>query len=776
MSYIRNISINIYLVFGLICASSQVFAQESTEHLSATIIGSGSPKYNAERSGPSVLISYKNTKILVDMGNGTQANLSKNRTNIREIDALLFTHHHLDHNEEFTPIYIKSLLGGNKVFIAGPKPTTILISNILDVYKEDISYRLSKSGRELKSVEGNITSKNLVGNESFTIGEIKVSCAEVNHTITTFAYRFDAGGKSIVISGDLIYSKNLPILAKNADYIIMDSGGAIRLGGKQKPRGKKKQSNNKQHAHVTLAESSQMAKEANAKNIVLTHFVATDIDEAATTAEIRKNYNGGVLYAKDLMYISFDKSSNTEKKQNSNYSYPIVDTKIETSYSDVSIISKPSKGDDFYGQDANYTGNEPSYTKNGDRTVTDNVTGLMWESDMGTKMTYKEAFEKVQNSNLGGYSDWRVPTIKELYSLILFTGKVKGSKAIDMFIDTEYFTQPLGNTAIGEREIDAQTWSSTEYVGRTMRNDETVFGVNFVDGRIKGYPKYNPRSHKENKMYFRMVRGNTEYGKNSFIDNKDGTISDLATGLMWQKSDDGKARDWKESLKYAENLEIAKYSDWRLPNAKELQSIVDYSKSPQTTNSPAINSIFKTSEIIDPDGKGGQYPFFWTSTTHLEGKNPYASAVYIAFGEGQGKMRGKLMDVHGAGCQRSDPKSGNINSYPQFFGPQGDVRYVYNYVRAVRDIKGSISVEPIKQSTQQNPKPKKKTQANNQKSKASGNQNKPPSFSRMLEKMDTNNDGKISKSEARGKLKENFDRRDKNKDGYITEDEMTRKR
>ena len=89
---------------------------------------------------------------------------------------------------------------------------------------------------------------------------------------------------------------------------------------------------------------------------------------------------------------------------------------------------------------------------------------------------------------------------------------------------------------------------------------------------------------------------------------------------------------------------------------------------------------------IRPYGNTNQYPFYWTSTTHLDGVNPYASAVYIAFGEGQGKMNGILMDVHGAGCQRSDPKSGNISDYPEFFGPQGDVRYVYSYVRCVRTI------------------------------------------------------------------------------------------
>ena len=79
------------------------------------------------------------------------------------------------------------------------------------------------------------------------------------------------------------------------------------------------------------------------------------------------------------------------------------------------------------------------------------------------------------------------------------------------------------------------------------------------------------------------------------------------------------------------------------------------------------------------------YPYYWSSTTHLDGKELGENAVYIAFGESLGAINGVIMDVHGAGAQRSDPKSGDKDDYPTAGnGPQGDVRSVFNYVRAVR--------------------------------------------------------------------------------------------
>ena len=131
-----------------------------------------------------------------------------------------------------------------------------------------------------------------------------------------------------------------------------------------------------------------------------------------------------------------DTASAPEKEPAQDLTYPIVETQVKSAYSDIAIISLPSMEDAYYGQDANHNGNQPSYTDNGDGTVSDNVTGLIWEKEMGSKISYKEAFQKAESSDLGGYSDWRVPSIKELYSLILFTGQVKGAAAIEKFIDT----------------------------------------------------------------------------------------------------------------------------------------------------------------------------------------------------------------------------------------------------------------------------------------------------------------------------------------------------
>jgi hypothetical protein len=380
--------------------------------------------------------------------------------------------------------------------------------------------------------------------------------------------------------------------------------------------------------------------------------------------------------------------------------YVVVGTGQTRCYDASGEIPPPGPGEPFSGQDAQHPGPAPHYADNGDGTVSDLTTGLMWVAARGDKQSWSAAVAGAAACAIGGHHNWRMPGIKELFSLIDFTGSFCGGsggkpETSRPFIDRGHFGFAYGDPATGVRLIDCQDWSATVYVGTTMRGDHAVFGVNFADGRIKGYPTVFP-SGAVDQLFVRYVRGDPDYGRNDFHDNRDGTISDRATGLMWQQGDSGAGMDWEHALAYARGLTLAGHRDWRLPNAKELQSIVDYTRAPAISHSAAISPLFQVTPLDD-----GDFPYFWTSTTHLDGPpdRQGSAAVYIAFGRATGWMPAggpggfappweagsyTLLDVHGAGAQRSDPKAGDPGEYPYGRGPQGDVIRIRNFVRAVR--------------------------------------------------------------------------------------------
>ena len=396
-------------------------------------------------------------------------------------------------------------------------------------------------------------------------------------------------------------------------------------------------------------------------------------------------------------------------------------------------------------------------------TVRDNVTGLTWQrspdTDRDAKITARDKLTlaqakaipaKLNAAKFGGFDDWRLPTIKEQYSLFDARGTdpsptSKGTSDLTPFIDTKYFQFAYGDTTAGERIIDSQFASSTVYVGSSQR-ETLLFGVNFADGRIKGYGLRMPGG-REKTFFVQCVRGNPAYGKNDVHANGDGTVTDRATGLMWSQADSGRGMNWQDALAWVQQQNAAKYlghDDWRLPSVKELQSLVDYTRSPETTHSAAIDALFNCTTITN-GARQLDYPYYWSSTTHA-GLQRADAAMYVAFGRAAGWMsprgmgggpppgqgggfgrgpgpggpppgqrsgfgpgpgpdgpppdgeipqggeptRGanagtyRCMDVHGAGAQRSDPKVGDPAKFPHGRGPQGDVISIYNYVRLVR--------------------------------------------------------------------------------------------
>ena len=237
---------------------------------------------------------------------------------------------------------------------------------------------------------------------------------------------------------------------------------------------------------------------------------------------------------------------------------------------------------EVFGEDSDYTINPPSYALNDDRTVTtDNNTKLMWQTAGQPGMSMPNGHDYCGSLTLGGFDDWRLPTIKELQTTASY-------RSTSPAADSRYFKNiPLGASGF---------WAGP----RIPETVDTGWHIGYPDGHVMPY------SAHANK-FIRCVRADdgAMYLYNDFVDNGDGTVSDRVTDLTWQKEvDDDARRVWKVALHYCESLTLAGKSDWRLPNFIELISLVDY-----TDYDPALDeSLFPNTH---------KDLFYWTSTSDI---------------------------------------------------------------------------------------------------------------------------------------------------------------
>ena len=223
-----------------------------------------------------------------------------------------------------------------------------------------------------------------------------------------------------------------------------------------------------------------------------------------------------------------------------------------------------------FGEDNDYNINIPSFTNNNTGTVTDNITSLMWQQTDGGEMTIANAIIYADNLVLGGFSDWRLPSPIESFSIL-------NHQNSNPAINTTFFTANLAD----------YWWTNTFELNSTTK----VWCTN-AGGGIGNHPiSETVSAGGTKKFHARCVRdvSSTTIIANHFTDNSDGTITDNLTQLVWQKVPNANIFSWENALAYAENLTIGTNSDWRLPNIKELQSLNDESR----TN-PSVNTTFFT--------------------------------------------------------------------------------------------------------------------------------------------------------------------------------------
>lgn len=253
-----------------------------------------------------------------------------------------------------------------------------------------------------------------------------------------------------------------------------------------------------------------------------------------------------------------------------------------------------------FGEDSDYNFHQLSYIDNGDGTITDFNTGLMWQQwDDNIVKNWNTAVNYCSNSTLAGHIDWRLPEIKELLYIVNYG--VYGTA-----IDQTYFpnTIPMGY------------WSTTTHV-----NTSSAWHVDFYNG-------FSNNNNKSDSHSARCVRGAKK--SENFAVNGDGTVTDNITGLMWQREDDNMVRNWEVSITYCEGLTLAGHNDWRLPNVKELKSIANHNRL-----RPAINQYYFPNTNTSANSSG----YYWSSTTYIY--NTYSAWSLGHGGDSAAVYRGK---------------------------------------------------------------------------------------------------------------------------------------
>ena len=277
-----------------------------------------------------------------------------------------------------------------------------------------------------------------------------------------------------------------------------------------------------------------------------------------------------------------------------------------------------------FGEDNDYSINTPFFIDNGNGTVTDTITGLIWQKSDGGEMTIENAITYCSNLILGSETDWRLPNAHELFSIM-------NLQYSNPSLDASVFTTTT-----------AQYWWSID----KQVNDITKIWATNAGGGIGNHPKTETISAGGNKKFHaRAVRNpiTPVVVQTRFTDNGNGTITDNMTNLIWEKTPFADTLSWEQSLIYANTLTLTGKTDWRLPNIKELQSIND-----ETLINPSLNTNYFN---ITSAKK------YWSSTT-LPNQTSNAWYMYTQFGITTFDAK---TTKHNLICVRSNQLINNLN-------------------------------------------------------------------------------------------------------------------
>jgi ribonuclease BN (tRNA processing enzyme) len=265
---------------------------------------------NSRRSNPSTLILINDIPYLVDCGYGTSRQMLAAGFALDRLRYVFITHHHSDHNLEIGPLFYNAWITGVPVRmdVYGPGGLQQMTKAFFAYQEFDIETRIVDEGRPdpRKLFFTHEFDKSGVVMEN---DDVKVSARMVPHPPIkqSYAYRFDAKDRSVVITGDTAYAPDLAEFAKGANVLVHE---VMYLPGiealiQRLPNAKRL----REHllaAHTLTEDVGKIAAQAGVETVVLSHFVPGDdptITDEQWSEGVRKHFKGKIIVGRDLLEI-----------------------------------------------------------------------------------------------------------------------------------------------------------------------------------------------------------------------------------------------------------------------------------------------------------------------------------------------------------------------------------------------------------------------------------------------------------------------------------------
>ena len=288
-----------------------LFSVYSFSETKLAILGSGTPNPDPNRNGSSYAVITNGTAYLVDFGPGVVRNASAlsptwggdlGAMEIQNLNYAFLTHIHSDHSAGLSDLILSPwVLGRDETLkLFGPKGLKDMAKYVTKAYSQDIDYRIN--GSQPANLEGYKTEVTEISEgKIYEDKNVKVEAFKINHGSleNSFGFVFTTKDKKIVFSGDTAYSEKLIDKARNADILVHEVYS--EEGFKKKT--KDWQIYHKAH-HTSSVDVGIIAKKSQPKKLVLSHILFWGSDEETILKDVKENFNGEVIIARDLMIIN----------------------------------------------------------------------------------------------------------------------------------------------------------------------------------------------------------------------------------------------------------------------------------------------------------------------------------------------------------------------------------------------------------------------------------------------------------------------------------------